>query len=381
MEKNWPINLMELRATYKTGGGPDKTILLSAEMHNRKIVNPIVVYLRDKSDKDFQIGNMSKGRGFKYIEVLDRNKLDIRCIMELYKITKKYKIDIVHGHDYKTDPIAYILKILNPKIKILSTAHGWITNTRQTSIYKWIHLKFLKRFQNIIAVSKATKDLMVRSGINEERIELLYNGVDENYWDRRNITDDLKRELSIPDDSLVIGSVGRLGEEKDYFSFLEVAKRVHERIAKTCFVIVGDGKESEKQDLLQYSKKIGVDKYVIFTGYRNDLLRIYNTFNVFLSTSLTEGLPNTMLEAMAMKVPIVATDVGGVSELVDDGISGFLYSVRDVKGISEKIIEIIKNDNLRNKLSIEARRRIETSFSFNRRTERIEAIYKKIACI
>ena len=81
-----PINLMELRATYTSGGGPDKTILLSAEKHDKTRINPVVVYLRDKRDKKFQIGKMAEDRGFEYIEVLDRNKIDIRCIYELYEI-------------------------------------------------------------------------------------------------------------------------------------------------------------------------------------------------------------------------------------------------------------------------------------------------------
>ena len=127
------INLLELRGTYTTGGGPDKTILLSAEKHNKDLVNPVVVYLRDINDDNFQIGQMAEGRGFKYIEVLDRSKIDIKCIIELNRIVKEYNIDIIHGHDYKTDMLAYILGLIHSKVHLVSTAHGWITNSLKRS--------------------------------------------------------------------------------------------------------------------------------------------------------------------------------------------------------------------------------------------------------
>ncbi len=373
-----PINLMELRATYTTGGGPDKTILLSAEKHDKTIINPIVVYLRDARDTDFQIGKMAAGRGFTYIEVLDRQKIDLKCIWELYHIARSHNIDIVHGHDYKTDPLAFLLKVLKPDLKIMSTAHGWITNTRRTSLYKWIHLIFLRRFKKMIAVSNATRDLMIQSGISREKITVLYNGIDAGKWRRENVTEDLKVEFGIPLDARVVGAVGRLGDEKDYYSLLDVAETVNTRLGNVYFMIVGDGKTDEKEKLLNHAKAIGVDEKIVFTGYRSDLLTIYNSFDIFISTSLTEGLPNNTLEAMSMGLPVVVTNVGGVSELVQAGISGYLFEPRDVNGISQKIIDLLADDAALARVSHFARKRIEEKFTFDRRLKAIEGIYQEI---
>ena len=257
---NRPVNLLELRATYTTGGGPDKTILLSAERHNKKIVNPIVVYLRDINDDNFQIGHMAEGKGFKYIEVLDRSKIDIRCIIELNSIVRQYNIDIIHGHDYKTDILAYILRLLNPGICLVSTAHGWITNTLMGSLYKWIHLRILKRFKHLIAVSKATKALMVSSGIKPDKVKVVYNGIDENIWRREDGLESLRNEWNIPENSFVVGTVGRIGDEKDYYTFIKIAKAVVSKANDTFFVIVGEGKEDEKRTLYAMRKEEHIGK-------------------------------------------------------------------------------------------------------------------------
>ncbi|GBE00591.1 capsular glucan synthase [bacterium BMS3Abin08] len=372
------INLLELRGTYTTGGGPDKTILLSAEKHNKDLVNPVVVYLRDINDDNFQIGQMAEGRGFKYIEVLDRSKIDIKCIIELNRIVKEYNIDIIHGHDYKTDMLAYILGLIHSKVHLVSTAHGWITNSLKGNLYKWIHLRVLRRFENLIAVSAATKELMVASGIDAGRIKVIYNGIDDKHWCNSDKHMSLRKELNIPEHSFVVGTVGRISNEKDYLTFLDVASAITDKIDDVYFAIIGDGKGNEIKDLVKYAEKLGIKNKVLFTGYRSDLLNVYKTFDIFLMTSITEGLPNTMLEAMSMELPVVTTGVGGIPELLEDGKSGFQYEVRDVDGLTGRIMDLISNNALRDQVSEAARKRIEAKFSFDKRLQIIEEYYQNI---
>ena len=372
------INLMELRGTYTTGGGPDKTILLSAEKHDKTIVNPIVVYLRDIRDHDFKIGEMAKGRGFEYIEVLDRAKVDLKCIIELNRLVRKKRIDIIHGHDYKTDILAWILRRMNPHVKIISTAHGWITNNFKAKAIKLLHLLFLTRFDRNLAVSNATKTILRTHGVSNKKIEVIYNAIDVDYWGRLKNKNPFREEFNIADRSFVIGSVGRIGPEKDYFTWLKVAKVIKERFPYTYFVIVGDGKMDELAELKAFALSIGLRNQVFFCGYRSDLLNIYSAFDLFFSTSLTEGLPNTVLEAMAMGVPVVATDVGGVNELVIDGKTGFLTKVRDTIQTSAFIDNIVAKEDLRQRLALNSRKIIEKNFSFENRLNKIESIYQEL---
>ena len=376
--KKKPIVLMELRATYAGGGGPDKTILLSAERHDRRLVNPIVVYLKDIRDRDFQIGCRAQGRGYGYYEVLDRRKVDFQCLYELYRIARRHRVDLIHGHDYKTDPLAFLLKQMLPGVRIVSTAHGWITNTARADLYKRIHLRFLRHFDRLIAVSQATKSLMADSGIAAERIEVLHNGIDEQHWQRSSSRYDLRRQYEIPADAPVVGSVGRLGEEKDYRTLLRAAVAIRQRAGNCYFMIVGDGKDDERPQLESYARELNIDPWVRFTGYRSDLLEVYRTFDVFLLTSITEGMPNAVLEAMSMSLPVVSTKVGGVAELIVDGRTGILVPAGDDTAIAENVLGLIQNPELRRQMGEQGRNRIEKHFSFDARTRRIEAIYRQM---
>ncbi|MBI4697464.1 MAG: glycosyltransferase family 4 protein [Nitrospirae bacterium] len=220
---------------------------------------------------------------------------------------------------------------------------------------------------------------MVESGIKADKIKVIYNGIDEKHWDRSNHHICLRKELRIPEDSIVVGTVGRIGNEKDYLTFLNVAKAVADKIDNVFFVIVGEGKGNEKEELIAYARKAGVIERVIFTGYRGDLLNVYKTFNIFLMTSITEGLPNTLLEAMSMGLPVVSTNVGGISELVVNDVSGFMYDVGDADGMAGKIIELISDKQSRLELSIASRRRIEEVFSFNKRLQIMEEYYLNLS--
>lgn len=371
--------IMELRGTYKGGGGPDKTILLSAAKHDPKKFFVLVTYLRDPEDDEFQIGEMAKKMGVPdYVEVIDRSMLDLKCLFELNHLIKKHSLEIIHVHDLKTTLLGFLLKVLNPKIKIMHTAHGWIVSSKTDHLKQKLQYQLLKFYPLHIAVSNATKGLMVDSGIKPDSIKVLYNSIDTDFWNRENNTSAIRDEFNISDDSMIVGTVGRLSREKDLPTFFKVANKILEKFPKTRFLIIGDGKDGIVNELRLLSKEMGIEQSIIFTGHRTDLLNIYLSFDVFLMTSITEGLPNTALEAMALEVPVVSTNVGGVPELVEDVVTGFLCDKGDVITISDKVIELLGNSELRKKISKNARNRIKDKFCFFRRTKVIEDYYLEL---
>ena len=381
------IRIMELRGTYKGGGGPDKTILLSATKHDKKRFFILVTYLRDPKDKEFQIKDKAKKLGINYIEVYDRRLLDIRCILELNKLLKSYHIDILHAHDDKTLLYGWLLKLLNPKLKIIYTCHSHPNYNRKDfdsfikfinyRIRKFIRLFLIKRFQKpIIVVSKATKKLLVKDNLKENDIIVLYNGIDVNFWKKKNNCKKLKKELGLKNNEFLVGTVARIDYDKDFPTFFKVVKLVTAQVPNVKFVVVGDGKGNELYNTKIMAKKMGLEGTVFFTGHRNDLLDIYSSFDLFLMTSLSEGLPNTVLEAMSMEVPVVSTAVGGVPELVINGETGYLCQVGDVKSLAEKIVYLLKNKALHTQFAQAGRKRVITYFSFEERIKKIEKIYE-----
>ena len=371
------IRIMELRGTYKGGGGPDKTILLSAARHNENKFFVLVTYLRDPSDSEFQIGKMAKHYGVKdYIEVFDRSMLDLRCLFELNNLVKKNHIQIIHVHDLKTTLLGILLKVLNPKVRIMSTAHGWIINSRMDRLKQKLQFLMLRYYPLHIAVSEATKKLMIDNGIDSESIKVLYNSIDIDHWKRNGAVSTVKEEFNILDENMIVGTVGRLSREKDLPTFFKVACNILKHYPDTKFLIVGDGKGVMLEELKTLSNEMGLRKSVIFTGHRNDLKNIYISFDIFLSTSLTEGLPNTVLEAMALEVPVVATKVGGLPELIEDTISGTLCRPSDVDAITDAVLNLINDYDQRCKFASNGRKKMIDRFSFDIRLETIETYYE-----
>ncbi len=382
-----PIQIMELRGTFKGGGGPDKTILMSAAMHDDNRVKIYICYLRDPHDHEFQITARAKELKLDYEELIDRSLIDVRCVYELAKIIKRHKIKLIHAHDDKSLLYAWFIKLFNPAIKIVFTCHLLLEFQRSDFpslssyinylVRKKISIFLTKKFEKpIMAVSGFCKKQLLNEGLEADDVVVLHNGIDIQTWKPDNGHAALRQELNIKDDNILIGTVARIDQQKDFPTFIKVVKRVVEAQPNVVFVIVGDGKDDELEKLKKQVHNNEVDNHVYLTGHRNDLLEVYSSFDIFLMTSNNEGLPNTVLESMAMELPVVSTIVAGVPELVTDGVNGFLCPIGDVLALAKRVEEITVNQELRCRLGVEGRKRIEQDFSFIDRVRKLEDIYE-----
>lgn len=371
------INLMELRSTYGSGGGPDKTILLSAKKHNVDKVKVLMVYLRGERDIDFEIGNRARSMGLELIEIKEKGRFDFRSIKIILRLIEEYQIDILHSHDYRADVIGLLVSMVNRKIRLITTAHGWIDIGIKPRFYNWLDIQAMRYYDKVIAVCNETKTRLIKMGVNEEKIKVIYNSIDVEQWkpdekDRHSI----KSEFSIQDDSIVIGIIGRLSKEKDLITLLNSAVKVIKEVPQARFLIVGEG--PEKENLIQYAKALGIESSVIFAGHREDVLDIYQTIDLLAITSQTEGLCNSILEAQSMAKPVIATNVGGNSEIIQDKLNGLLFPYQDVEGIAQGMIDLLKNRELSKQMGEAGRRVICEKFSFDMRLNKVEEIYMEL---
>jgi len=372
------INVMQCRSTYTTGGGPDKTVLLVAERSNKERFRHVLMYMHGARDKDFQIGNWARARGLTIHEVLEYKKLDWSNIVEVHRLITQYDIDILHVRDHKTCVVCYLAALAHPKVKLLFTAHLWQDHdSRKMKFYTWLNLLLLKRYDKIIAVSYALKDFMVKRGIAAEKITVVHNAIDVEAWNRTKIRSTLRDELQISADQKIVGVVGRLCYEKDLLTTLAVAQNVIRNRPETCFVIIGDG--PDRADLQRQAKEIGLADKILFLGFRKDTMNIYAGLDLFLSTARIEGTPNTALEAMAMEVPIIYTEVGGVGEIIQNGHDGLLCQVGDVAGITAATLKVLNDEEFAKQLRENGRRSACEKFSFMKRLQTIEDIYEESA--
>ncbi|GAK59420.1 group 1 glycosyl transferase [Candidatus Vecturithrix granuli] len=370
------INVLQCRSTYTTGGGPDKTVLLAAEKHDRDKFNIILMYMRGTDDTEFQIAKWAREKGLTIHEVLEHKKLDLKNLREIHQLIRTYHIDIYHARDYKTCFIGYLLSKIHPRMKLVFTAHGWVVDSTKQKLYTWLNLFSLKKYHKMIAVSHATKQLMLDSGLDSKKITVVHNAIDVETWTREKVTPTLRAELQISSTSKIVGVVGRLRWEKDLQSTLNVAEKVIRERPDTYFILVGDG--PDRAELEQQVRHRGLSEKVLFLGFRKDAMNIYASLDLFASTSLMEGTPNTVLEALAMEVPVVYTDVGGVHEMIENGYNGILCQVGDVDGISQAILSILCDPEKANMLKENGRKTICQKFSFTNRLKTVEAIYEEV---
>jgi glycosyltransferase involved in cell wall biosynthesis len=375
------VRLLELRNTYKWGGGPDKTILLSAEQHDRLRVDVVVAYIRDVRDGGFSIGAKARAKGLTFYEIEERAKFDPRVLKALREVVLKHDINLIHSHDYKSDLFAYMLRVwlARRRLALVSTAHAWVMLGLKGELYRRLDLSLIRRFDHLIAVSHATKREMVEAGIPADLVSVIHNGIDTDAWSPKRVSGTLRQELGLAQAVPIIGYVGRIMPEKDLETWLRAAALVTQRMPQARFVLVGEGKnDGTLGDLKRLANELGIASRTYFVGYRSDLIPVYGAFDLFLLTSRREGLPNSILEAMALGVPVVTTDVAGTKELVVDGETGYVLPQADARGIAHALIGLTENTDVRTRMSHAGRARIEREFSFFNRLRRIETLYEAL---
>jgi len=378
-----PVKLLELRSTYKGGGGPDKTILNSLKQHDKKKVEPFAIYIRGYEDLEFCIDKKAAKLNLKnYFDIKEKGKFDLKVFKYIRKFIIKNDIQIIHSHESKSNVYALLLKKslyrLNPKIIV--TAHAWVGQGKRADLIKKIDMKIIKKFDLILAVSSTLKDDMMNIGkISGKKIKVIHNAIDIEFWNKKRDAGSLKKELGLVQNFPIIGAVGRIMPEKDIITMLKTFYLVLKKFPKAKLILVGEPKHQLfEKEYKKFAKNLGISTNVIFYGASDNLIHLYNTFDIYLMTSIAEGLPNVLLEAMAMKIPIVSTNVAGVKELVIDQETGFICEQKDCKSLAERIIVIVKNPEIRVKFAKKGRKRIKEQFSFSNRLTKLELIYQSL---
>jgi glycosyltransferase involved in cell wall biosynthesis len=221
------------------------------------------------------------------------------------------------------------------------------------------------------------RDLVTHLRVSERRFDVIYNGVDTS---RVGAADRgaARAALGAGPAEIVVGSVGRLVPVKNYELLVRAFGRVAgSRRTPLRLVLVGDG--PERAALARAAVAAGVDRTTAFLGHREDVADLLVGFDVFVLPSISEGLSNTLLEAMAARVPVVASDVGGNREIVQEGRSGVLFASRDEAGLAERLAQIVDDPGLRAELGRAGRERVERRFSMGAMIESYEALYERVA--
>ena len=369
------IRILHLRDTYEVGG-PGKTILETVSHIDKSLFSvSIGVFSNGIGSEATPFISEARIRGITIHEIRSRGRYDPWIVREIISLLKKLKIDILHTHEARSD----LLGCLAAKIgntPVVTTMHGWIANSRRqqtiTKINKWA----TRFFTHVIVVNTPMRDALLKEGIPSPIISVLHNCiVKENYYrdcQAGYISQSVGREIGSP----VIGTLGRLSPEKGHVDFVEAAAIVISRGYKAHFVIVGDGPETGKIDGMVAGK--GLENSVTLTGYLRDPRRVLQDFDLMVLPSYSEGLPNVVLESLMMEVPVIATAVGGVPDIIRHGQEGVLIPPGDPGMMAQSIMDFLDDPIKHKTMALKGKKIVEDRFDFKIRTMKLEKIYIEI---
>ena len=291
---------------------------------------------------------------------------------------KHNPVDILHCHSEFSD-MAVLPFSLRRMPAIVRTIHNREWSKRPLRRILLTHLLYPLLFRYEIGVSMSIVETLNHrplARVLHKQAHCIHNAVDLSRFYNNKIDPLAKRgELGLPADVPVIGTVGRLTRQKGYSFLLDAADRVLSEIPQARFVIVGDGEGAP--GLRNQADRLGIRDRVLFTGPRSDVDEILSVFDLFVSSSLWEGLPTVVMESMAAGIPVVATDIPGTRELVIDQSIGWLVEAGNEQSLGEAILSALR-DPIRRAACVENARRVVQSFSIQAVAAEHEALYTRI---
>jgi len=310
------------------------------------------------------------------IRFFERGKFNPFTLLDFLRVVREKKIDIMHLQAYGATTFGRLAGIVAGVPRIVHV-HD---DASQYPWYQKLADLFLSRFTDAaIAVSESVKDACTgKRRIPRDRLMVMHNGVPlESFRVPR--TDEInaeKRRLGIAADHKVIGTVGKLRREKGLEFLLRSGRKTLQAVPKTYFLLVGDGPlRGELEDL---TRELEIEDKVIFAGFRQNPSVMLSLMDIYAMPSLTEGSPLALLEAMAMGRPIVASKVGGLKEILDDGETGLLVAPEDSVALAEKLIYLLKNEDKAERLGMRAKEESK-KYDLNLYVRRLEELYWQFA--
>jgi glycosyltransferase involved in cell wall biosynthesis len=326
--------------------------------------------------------------GLRYSVVKKTMSLDIRPVLGLLSILEKHDVDIIHSHTIRGNFYARMAVLLYRRpLKCLTTVHSHIVDELKGKgtfgPWDWLLWKREKlawsKVDHFICVSDGLRRRLLSNGVPDERMSVVVNGVEvPDLTAREKHRESVREELSLQDDEILVTTVGRLVPVKNHILFLQAARDVV-KAKKVTFLIVGDGVLFHA--LKTKTKAWNLADSVFFTGWRNDVDRILCATDIYVITSVVEGLNLSVLEAMACGVPIVGTDVRGISDIVVDKENGFLAPLNDVNALANAILTLADNRELSERMGRNGRQLVEQRYSVQTMVAKTLRVYEDLHAI
>lgn len=369
--------MLHTRVVTGNGGGPEKTILNSPRFLARHGVDSACLFMRPPEDPGFaSLESKAATAGAEIIGVDDRGPLDRNVVRECIRVCKERNVDIWHGHDYKSNALGLLVKRYHP-MHLVTTAHGWVRFTAKTPLYYCIDRFCMKRHERVICVSPDLESRCKKLGIKDEQLSLIDNAIVVEDYDPAPATVQERRRFGFDDNHILLGAVGRLSEEKGFDHLINAVYRLIRSGHQVGLLIAGEG--HLKEALQKQIEELQLQNHVRLVGFLKDPRELYRAIDVYVLSSLREGLPNVVLEAMASGRAVVSTNVNGIPRLVTSGENGIVVKSDSVDELFTGIRTVLESDDQRKCLAAAGRKTVEERFSFGTRMQSVVRVYRSLS--
>lgn len=393
-ERKKKIKVVHIITRLDKGGSAENTLLTVLGTDKRKY--EVVLVKGSSSESEMSRGEYAsvaaglkkaKSEGVRIINIRSFFRrlnpvCDLLTFFSLFLLLVKEKPRIVHTHTSKAGFLGRLAAKLAGVSIIIHTPHGHVFSgyfgPSKTMMFIILERLATRMTDRIVALTDSEKDDYIKLRIaDEDKVVVIHSGVDLAEFKELAESEipKIKRELGLPEGSLVVGTAGRLEPVKGPEFLVKAARDVISKHPNTIFVFAGDGRL--RKDLEKRTSDLGLTKNVIFTGWRQDIARMISTYDIFVLPSLNEGMGRVLVEAMALGKPIVASDRGGIKDLVVQGKNGFLVPARNPKLLAKHIQILIEDKEKRTRMAGEGRK-MAPHFSAESMMTKIISLYEEL---
>lgn len=355
--------------------GPGRTILDTASMVDPQRYRIVIGTFSGDRHGEHAYLNEAVRRGLETYAIVEHRSLDPNVLRQIMRWCRANAVDIIHTHDFRSD-LYGLIAARRLGIPAVSTCHGWIANDLKGRLYTLVDKLLLRFFDRTIVVSARMQAQLSARGIPARKLAVIQNALVVEHYRPDRGDRSVQVELGIPAHHKVVGSIGRLSPEKRQDLFLYAAATIARTLPDVSFLLVGIGPEEDR--LRELAGKLGIANRTVFAGYRGDMQRVYNSLDLVVQSSSTEGMPNVVLEALLMRVPVVATDVGGTSEIITNGHSGRLIPANDLDALAGAMREALATPERLSSWSAAGHDHVRRQFDHSVRLQRIMGVYDQV---
>lgn len=346
--------------------GAEKVMIDISSNLNFNGIKVWIIAIRNTYNPHTEVVDAAKNKNILAESIESERPFDLKSVRRLYEFIKQNNIDILHTHNYKSNFIG-LLAAKRAKIPIVATLHGYIRKGTKLRLYEAIDRFILRYFDKIVLVDDSLRKWFKN---DSARYSIINNGVRVSELASERVSELRKIEITI-------GVVGRLSEEKGHKYLLEAFSKILKYYPNAKLLIVGDGEL--KARLEELSASLCIKEKTEFAGFQEDVSKYYKLMDIYVSPSLLEHFPLSILEAMSFGKAIIATDVGGVGDLIKDGVTGILIKPASSQEIYDSLLRLIKDASLRQALGINARQFVKENYSLEKMVSSYKKVYEEVS--